>query len=56
MIIFFKIHYITLFLNGMFQLNIVTSLSPALLPNLFDLVGAMEKYHPRVTLQYQLAR
>lgn len=32
------------------------SLITALYPSLFDLIGMMEKYHPRVNLRWQLAR
>ncbi|KAK2188052.1 hypothetical protein NP493_146g05034 [Ridgeia piscesae] len=38
------------------EVSIVTSLLTALAPSLFDFIGMMEKYHPRVYLRWQLAR
>ncbi|KAI0214596.1 Transmembrane channel-like protein 3 [Lamellibrachia satsuma] len=38
------------------EVSIVTSLMTALAPSLFDFIGMMEKYHPRVYLRWQLAR
>ena len=32
------------------------SLITAIFPSIFDLIGLMEKYHPRVNLRWQLAR
>jgi len=32
------------------------SLITALYPSIFDLIGLMEKYHPRINLRWQLAR
>jgi len=43
-------------INFLFQVSIVTSLLTALAPSLFDFIGMMEKYHPRVYLRWQLAR
>ena len=32
------------------------SLITAIFPSIFDLIGLMEKYHPRVNLRWQLGR
>ena len=39
-----------------FQVSIVMSLITAIFPSIFDLIGLMEKYHPRINLRWQLAR
>ncbi|XP_013416134.1 transmembrane channel-like protein 3 [Lingula anatina] len=38
------------------EVAIVMSLITLLFPSLFELIGMMEKYHPRVNLRWQLAR
>lgn len=38
------------------QVSVVVSLVTMLAPSAFDLLGALERYHPRTTLRVQLAR
>lgn len=38
------------------EVTVVVSAISMIYPNLFDLIGIMERYHPRVQLQWQLAR
>ena len=38
------------------QVTIVMSLITALFPTIFDIIGLMEKYHPRINLRFQLGR
>ena len=40
----------------MIQVPIVMSLITAIFPSIFEVIGLLEKYHPRVTLRWQLAR
>lgn len=38
------------------QVSVVVSLVTMLAPSAFDLIAALEMYHPRTTLRFQLAR
>ncbi|XP_070532227.1 transmembrane channel-like protein 1 isoform X2 [Ptychodera flava] len=38
------------------EVSIVVTLITLICPSVFEIIGAMEGYHPRVTLQWQLAR
>lgn len=38
------------------QVTLVVSFISILYPNLFDMIGITERYHPRVQLRWQLAR
>ncbi|XP_060035492.1 transmembrane channel-like protein 3 [Erinaceus europaeus] len=38
------------------EVSVVVSLVTMLAPSAFDLIAALEKYHPRTTLRFQLAR
>ena len=35
---------------------LVTSVITSVFPSVFEIIGMMEKYHPRLTLRWQLAR
>ncbi|KAL1428995.1 hypothetical protein MTO96_016737 [Rhipicephalus appendiculatus] len=39
-----------------FKVTLVVSMISIVYPNLFDLIGLMEQYHPRIQLRWQLAR
>ena len=38
------------------QVALVTSVITSVFPSVFEIIGMMEKYHPRLTLRWQLAR
>lgn len=38
------------------QVSVVVSLVTMIAPSAFDLIAALEMYHPRTTLRFQLAR
>ena len=38
------------------QVSVVVSLVTMVAPSVFDLIAALEMYHPRTTLRFQLAR
>lgn len=38
------------------QVSVVVSLVTMIAPSAFDLIAALERYHPRTTLRFQLAR
>ena len=38
------------------EITVVMSLITTIFPNIFELIGMMEKYHPRRQLRWQLAR
>ncbi len=40
----------------LFQVTIVMSLITALFPSIFEIIGIIERYHPRSSLRLQLAR
>lgn len=37
-------------------MSVVVSLVTMLAPSAFDLIAALERYHPRTSLRFQLAR
>lgn len=44
------------FMSNVSQVNMVMSLLGMFCPMLFDVISALENYHPRVALQWQLGR